>query len=88
MKSFKLKTGREPVTKQIKSLPASTDGKRVQVSFDKKGVLSSPSEALQGQRKATVTLVFKTSSPVPVPLSPHLQRTAVALCSLLSAGPP
>lgn len=34
-----------------KSLPASTNGKGVQVSFNKKGVLASPSEALQIKKK-------------------------------------
>lgn len=40
------------------SLPSSTDGKRVQVSFNKKGVLSSPSEALQRKAKNRVDKII------------------------------
>lgn len=49
---------------EIKSLPASTNGKGVQVSFDKKGVLSSPSEALQRKRAKTIT-IFSSISFIP-----------------------
>lgn len=37
-----------------KSLPASTNGKGVQISFNKKGVFASPSETLQIKKIITI----------------------------------